>query len=88
MPGSLITLPPLRISVFASSAQRSMMVGRPLQTHLQPWLDDDLRSNDRVRVDDCLLLSCAYPTVDKTLQWTTQENGVFNLPKSAISLNT
>ena len=88
MPGSLITLPPLRISVFASSAQRSMMVGRPLQTHLQPWLDDDLRSNDRVRVDDCLLLSCAYPTVDKTLQWTTQEDGVFYLPESAISLNT
>ena len=87
MPGSLITLPPLRISVFASSAQRSMMVGRPLQTHLQPWLDAP-RSDDSVRVDNSLLLWCAYPTVDKTLQWTTQENGVFNLPKSAISLNT
>ena len=87
MPGSLITLPPLRISVFASSAQRSMMVGRPLQTHIQPW-PAAARSDDSVHVDNCLLLSCAYPTVDKTLQWTTQENGVFNLPKSAISLNT
>lgn len=87
MPGSLITLPPLRISVFASSAQRSMMVGRPLQTHLQPWLDAP-RSDDSVRVDNSLLLWCAYPTVDKTLQWTTQEDGVFYLPESAISLNT
>ena len=64
------------------------MVGRPLQTHIQPWPAETPQSNDRVRVDNCLLLSCAYPTVDKTLQWTTQEDGVFYLPESAISLNT
>ena len=85
MPGSLITLPPLRISVFASSAQRSMTVGRPLQTHLQPWLAP---TPNGVLVKTCFLLTRAYPTLEDTFQWTTQEDGVFYLPESAISLNT
>ena len=61
------------------------MVGRPLQTHLQPWLAP---TPDGVLVKTCFLLTRAYPTLEDTFQWTTQEDGVFDLPESAISLNT